>query len=237
MSAKVDIRGVLEATPDGCVTSCGTVGAASKLIRSLDLGCSGGQYYESLISASVKLATSGSVGDTFQDLDCLDELSAIEFLYVKSTGRIQLMIGAEAATLLGSGANFPGLPTLSTTLVVDGASVPVTFEAGEDTVTEAVNRINASAALVGLAPIATAEGGQIRLTSPTLGSSSSLTVPNDATATAMGFDGGATDTGAGSVIDVEGLLVYQPPRSPNAPTKIQASGQANLDIIAAGRAA
>lgn len=44
--------------------------------------------------------------------------------------------------------------------------------------------------------------------------------------------GGGTTTSP----DIEGLQIYQFARSPNAPSAIEASGVATLDIIAAGRA-
>jgi hypothetical protein len=189
------------------------------------------------VSGSLRIATLGSVGDAFADLDLLRDLAGVEFLYVRSSARIRLRIGALAATLLGSGASFAAAASTSITLTVDGVSVPVTFDAADDTLTECVRRINSAAALVGLAPIASEDGGQIRLTSPTLGPASSLTVPAGAPATALGFDGGASAEGDGEDVDVAGLAMLEFPRYPDAPARILASGVASLEIVAAGRAA
>lgn len=237
MAAQISLSGSLMVDGDPCSVACGSGNARD--VRSLGLaGCSGAaQSYDQAVSGSLRIATLGSIGDAFADLDLLRDLAGVEFLYVRSSARIRLRIGALAATLLGAGASFAAAASTSITLTVDGVSVPVTFDAADDTLTECVRRINAAAALVGLAPIASEDGGQIRLTSPTLGPASSLTVPAGAPATALGFDGGASAEGDGEDVDVAGLAMLEFPRYPDAPARILASGVASLEIVAAGRAA
>jgi hypothetical protein len=135
------------------------------------------------------------------------------FVYVEAEGDIAVSFGGVApiaATLSGAAGVFPtgfaGGETVSWN--VDGTAIVTTFLAADQTVAQVVARMNASAALLGLpTPIAVVTLGQIVLTSPTTGSSSSLSVVDDANSIRIGLGGGISDTGSNSTPGTSALTL------------------------------
>lgn len=140
-------------------------------------------------------------GETNRSID-FGDVQLARFVYLEAEGDLAVSFGgvaATAATLTGSGGVFPtgfaGGETVSWD--VDGTPITTTFDAADQTVNQVVARMNSSAALAGLpTPIAVASLGQIILTSPTTGSSSTLSVTDDANSQRIGLGGGISDTGS-----------------------------------------
>lgn len=143
----------------------------------------------------------------------LGDVQLARFVYVEAEGDIAVSFGgvaATAATLTGAGGVFPtgfaGGETVDWD--VDGTAITTTFEAADQTVNQVVARMNASAALVGLpTPITVATLGQIVMTSPTTGSTSTLEVTDDANSQRIGLGGGISDTGSNSTPGTSALTL------------------------------
>jgi hypothetical protein len=114
-------------------------------------------------------------------------------IYIEGDGEFQVAFGGIAATAAqvdAAGGSYPtgfaGGETL--TLAVDNIATPVTFLVGDQSITAVINRINAAVALAGLAtPVASNNGGQLRLTSPTTGSLSEIDVQGGTSLVTLGF--------------------------------------------------
>lgn len=238
MTAQLTLKGSLTTGGD-CPAACG--GGGDSTVIKLSSRCSPG-FYQSAVSTPVPLVvqTLGLPGVQFVDLDILDSLTAIEFLYVKSNARIVLRIGADEAVLSGTGATFPtgfvGAETLITN--IDGISVTTTFLVGDQTAVQVVARINAACALAGLStPRASVSQstGQILIRGTATGASSFVQVTGGTGATILGFSGTPIAHGAGADVQLNGTFLIEFPVSPDAPTRIQVSGQATVQLEAAGR--
>lgn len=146
---------------------------------------------------------SGSLaaGVTNRQLD-LGDVQQGRLLYVEADGPLEVYINGAlptAAQVDGAGAAFPtgfvGGETFIFTL--DGTPITVTFDAADQAIADVVNRINSAAALAGFStPVASDNGGQIRLTSPTTGSTSTLASFGGTAQAALGF---------AAAIDTEGV--------------------------------
>lgn len=221
--------------------ACGCSDGASRTLVPLDFGCSAQSFQQAVQAEDVRIQTSGAIGDQWVDLPVVQQLQAVELLYVRSSAQVRLRIGAAPATLTGSGGTFPtgfaGAETFNVT--IDGVAVAVTFQAGDQTAAQVAARINAAAALAGLAsPRVTVSTttGQLAISGVLTGAQGSVAVTGGTGRTQIGFAGTPSDVGDGADVDVQGVYLNQFPRSPNAPLRIQASGIATMDIIAAGRA-
>jgi len=108
-----------------------------------------------------------------------------------TSGRIDA-VGAAYPT------GFAGAETLD--FEVDGTAIAVVFVAGDQTITQVINRINAACALAGFAtPVAKVNAGQLRLESPTTGTSSSIEIVGGTGRATLGLPAPATiNTGANS---------------------------------------
>jgi hypothetical protein len=232
MAKLITVSGSLSVDGDAC-----PVGSASQLVRELSLGrynCNGAQQYEAVVSSTVTLSS------TVDDLDCLDALTAIELLYLKTSASMTLRLDALPASGVGVGASYPTGFTGSETLIstVDGTPVTTTFDVADQTLTQVINRVNAAFALAGFAtPRADSLNGQLRVQGvATAIDGSAGTVSFSGTgASTLGMDVATITNAQGKDIPVGGLALLEFPRSPNAPTKIQAFGDAVVDIVAAGR--
>lgn len=210
-------------------------------------GCSSGLSYDHAVEFSTAIATAGLVGAAFVDLPPLNQFTAIEFLKLSSTARIRLRLNPTRPTMTGA-TPLPGIGVqagAATITVTDSTGTQyvatVNFTAAQNTPALVVAAINAALAAAG-APfppdgqIARLSGTTLVLVSPGIGPAAFIQLAA----------GAPVDLGLGAALvrvtgtasdmpDTEGLVVLQFPRSPNAPTKIQVSGVATLEIVAAGR--
>jgi len=245
MSKTVEIAGTLTCS-DGCCT-----GGQFSSPNAIDLGlgpkgCASALFYQSAIRQDgVQVQTQGVVGDQFVDLDCLDGFDSIELLYLRSSAPVQLRLSPTRPEAVSVGAVPPTGFAAGVLGVRVRDEVGVEYLATVDfSVTPAADRAAVVAALNGAlgalgtptppgAPVVAlnADNG-LTVTSPGLGPLS-LAELQDA-----GPILGGTVTQQGAGFDEHprtGLQVYEFERSPNAPTKIQISGTAVVDIFAAGR--
>ncbi len=231
------LRGSLEVGLDPCCsTGCG---AQDRSTKSLQLRCAT-QSYQSIVEtgAPLRIQTPGAVGSEFVDLDVLETLTAIEFLFVKTDAPIELRIGAVAAIVTGSGGTFPtafaGGETL--TLTIDGVAVSVAFLVGDQTAAQVAARINAACALAGLpTPRASvASSGQLAISGVETGSDGAVVVTGGTGAATLGLTG-ASALGSGADVPVWGTFLVEFGNYPNVPSRIQISGIANVSLVAAGR--
>jgi len=237
MSASLNLQGSLEVGGD-CSAACS--GSGDRTVRRLSLRCSPG-IYQSVVDTPVPLQinTPGLPGASFVDLDVLDALTAIEFLYARTNSKFYLRIGADEALLVGVGGTFPtgfvGGETLL--LTIDTVPVTVTFLAGDQTAAQCVARINAACALAGLAtPRASLTASlQIQIRGTATGTAAQVSEGGGTGAATLGFPGSPTASGKGADVGVYGTLLQEFPVFPDAPTRIQVSGQGTIAVVAAGR--
>lgn len=242
MTATVTLKGTLEVSGGSCVSACGS-GSADRHVQSLSLGECGGQIYETAVQtpAKISVATAGVIGQNFTDLDILLQLSSVEFLAAESDNDLIFRVGAGVATLLGTGGTFPTAFAGGETLLLDfdGTAVSVAFLIGDQSAAQCVARINAACALAGLATprAAVATSGQIEITGLVTGTAAEVSVTGGTGATTLGFAGTPSANGTGNDVRINGLLLMQFSRYPNAPTRIMVSGTAGLELTAAGKSA
>jgi hypothetical protein len=240
----IAVKGTLVVGGGTCVSDgCGAGGDQS--VKSLSLRCAAGQQFQSAVetASTVAIATAGLVGAVFVDVDLLSVLTSIELLYVKASNPILIRIGAAEATLTGVGGTFPTLfvggETL--TMTIDGVAVSVAFLVGDQTAAQCVARINAACALAGLSTprASVATSGQITITGSLTGYQGTVVITGGTGAATLGLTG-LSAVGAGADSPLYGTLLQefgvtgqtQPPR----PRRVQFSGTANLNIVAAGSA-
>jgi hypothetical protein len=242
MSTSIALVGTLSIGGDLCGPCSPLGGGSSQNVRAISLGPCGidGDYYQSVVTtgAALVIATAGAIGDTFEDLDLLEDLTAIEMLYVKTRGPLILRVGAAAARILGSGGTFPtgfaGGETLN--VDIDGTSVPVVFAVGDQSAAAVVARINAAAALVGLpTPRASVHAnGQVQIDGVLTGPQGSVEVTGGTGAATLGLSGSEA-VGSGSDFRINGLALLQFDKAA-PPSRVQVSGSGTLELVAAGRA-
>lgn len=236
-SKTIELEGVLSIGGDDC--GCASDGE-NVTRRSLALRCS--QYYQAAQSTDVpvRVATLGAIGSAWVDMPCTGGLISIEFLMLKSTQPVRVRIGAAPAKVTGSGGVFPtgfvGAETL--TLTIDGVAVSVAFLSGDQTAAQVAARINAAAALAGLtAPrCVVASSGQLEISGVLTGTQGSVNITGGTGRATLGLATGIV-YGSGADHDVYGLFVNEFPSYPDAPSRIQISGQATISVVAAGRTA
>lgn len=222
--------------PNGC--GCGDV--LSQKILGLGFACASAIFQAIAgTECAVAIATAGAPGDVFEELPSVSSVGGFQLLLVKSSQPIVLRIGADVAELLGTGGTFPtgfsGGQTFGFT--VDALAVAVTFTAGAQTAQQVVNQINAAAALAGATslPAFLQSNGQVGLRGVATGDAGLVDITS-ANAT-VGFASAAAEAhGAGSDLPVQGIALLQFPQS-SPPERIQISGTAQIEILAAGLAA
>lgn len=243
MSGSLNLRGTLEVNGQNCVTSCPPGSTPDRHTLGLSLGECPTKIFETICECPtpLRIATSGAVGQNFEDVPLLEEFTAIEFLMLQTNAEIIARINAAAATLLGVGGVFPttfvGAETFNFT--VDGTAIAVIFTAAAQAAQDVVNEINAAAALLGLTamPARVDTSGQIALTGVLTGTAGTVVVTGGTGAATIGFPATPSAVGGGDDVRVQGLAMIEFPRFPNAPTRIQLSGVAQVEILAAGRSA
>ncbi len=223
---------------------CGCSGSdLSQKLVGLGFACSG-QIYQAIggTDCAVPIATAGAVGDVFQELPNVSSIGGFQLLALKTSAKVMLRIGAAPAELLGSGGTFPTLFSGGQTFAfdVDSVSVPVVFQAGDQTAAQVVSRINQAAIAAGLTflPAFVQTNGQVGLRGTRTGLTGFVDVTT-ANAT-VGFPSSVAPagyaSGEGSDVLVNGLTLMQfDPSSP--PERIQISGSAQIEVLAAGLAA
>jgi len=244
MSKLIEASGTLTVQSDVSVTGQG------RDQRQLTLGpggsSTGQRYFEAVASAQPELATPGAVGAAFEELDPLDGLSEIQLLYLRSSAQVVLRLYALPAELLAVAGLFPTGFSGGESLVmtIDGAAVTTTFLAGDQTADDCAKRINAACALLGIAtPVVTVESGQLKVvgsaTKVASGGLGQIAVTAGAPATRLGLAAATNpeySDAQGQDITVDGLFLSEFPRTGSRIlTKVTVSGQATLDVVAAGR--
>lgn len=241
MSKIVTVSGALTVESDSSTGVCTTTKQLS-----LGGGCaSGSKNYQSVACAQLELATLGNVGDSFEDLDVVDELSQIELLYISTSAEVALRFYAIASSAVASAGVYPtgfvGTETLITT--IDGTVVTTTFDVADQSVDQAVARINAAMALAGIAtPRASVSNGQVRIdgvaTAVGAGGVGQLSFAGTGAAQ-LGLDAGSSPTitdAQGQDVHVNGLGLFEfPTTGANLLTAMGISGAATVDVLAAGR--
>jgi hypothetical protein len=158
-------------------------------------------------------------------------------LYLKSSAPVRLRIGAAPAELLGTSGTFPTLFAGGEDfdVTVDGTVVATTFTSGAQSAAQVAAQINQAAIGAGLAflPAFVQTNGQLGLRGSATGSQGSLVI-TDPNAT-IGFASASSATGEGEDVNVSGLLLTQFDPS-QAPERIQVSGSALIEVLAAGAA-
>ena len=238
MACELTLKGSLSVPGSGCGSGsggCGSDTGSSKTV-SLSFSCAGQQYQAIRGSDCVeRIQTLGAPGSQFVDLPSISGLTAIEFLYLKTSNPLIVRVGAAPATQLGSGGVFPTGFTGGEIFVAkfDGVNVAVTFTAGAQTAQQVANQVNAAGALAGLAfaVASVATTGQILLTGALTGPLGSIvvTTPN----AVIGFAATGTTVGGGVDTYINGVYMVQFDKS-NAPSLIQVSGSAGIEVLAAG---
>jgi hypothetical protein len=234
MSSTLTLRGTIEIGGD-CASACGN---GDRLIKTLGFRCSTSYYQSAIDSASaLHIATLGAIGSEFTDLDILNDLIAIEFLYLKSTAPLIARIGASAARLDGVAGAFATILVGETfNITIDTVPVAVVFAGTDITAALVAARINAAAALAGLAtPRAIVlSSGQIRIEGILTGPQGTLNITSGTGTAKIGFTNGQTAVGGGADVRINGTLLIEFDQSA-APTRVQVSGTADLTVLAAGR--
>lgn len=235
MSKTIELIGQL-VVGGGCADSCG---GASIKTQVLGLRCAG-SYFESVVSTDtpIEVSTPGAIGAAYVDLPVTGALDSIEFLYVHAAQPVRLLLGAGPAVVRAAGAVYPtgftGGEGLA--LVFDGIAVNVTFTSGAQSAAQVAGQINAAAAIVGLAylPASVSSGGQLVLSCALPGALGSVQVVSGTALAALGLVAG-TAVGAGEVVEFLGTFLTEFGRGqPGAPSRVMVSGQARLEILAAG---
>jgi len=157
-------------------------------------------------------------------------------LSLKSSAAVRLRIGAAPATIIGAAGVFPattinGSPFAFT---ADGVAVAFNFAGASLSAAQVAAQINAAAITAGLdfLPAVVNANGQLTLTGKKTGADGSLAITTGIAA--IGLPTAATPVkGAGSDLDVWGALLVQFGTA-NAPSRIQISGSASVEILAAG---
>ena len=249
MTDSIAIRGSLIRSP-GPSCGCAACQATSIGLGSSGACCDAGLAYDKSAEFSWSVATAGAIGQAYADIPGLGQFTAIEFLYLVASAPVRLRLNPTRPQLVATAA-IPGggvVAGAATIIVTDATGVQytatVTFTAGTSTPALVVGAINGALAAAGapfppdgqIARLGT--GGLLAIVNPGIGPATFVDL-------AVGAPSGL-GLGTAHVVDegtaqdmppVEGLVVLQFPRSPNAPAKIQVSGVASLDIIAAGRVA
>lgn len=134
-----------------------------------------------------------NAGETNRSVALLP-ITSVKFLLIEAENDIQITLGGGAATgaaIEGSGGTyntgFTGGETLN--VDIDGVTLNVVFDVADQSLQQVINRINSVAALAGFAVgVASNNGsGQLRLASPTTGSSSIVDITSGTALVTLGL--------------------------------------------------
>ena len=233
-SGQLEIQGQL--TVGG--QQCGPCDDAGQLKTvGLALRC-GNNFFKAIASTDKSVQVTTGAG-LFEELPCTELLDTIELLYVFAQSAVTLRIDAAPAVLTSTGVTLP-LAGGETLLVdFDGVSVAVTFSAAA-TLQTVVNEINAAAALAGLGflPASINAAGQLQLSGVLTADQGSVDVTGGTGQAALGFAAAVNDSaiGGGHDIEVNGLCLLEFGKTASI-ERVQISGTALIDVLAAGTAA
>lgn len=236
MAGNIQIVGQIIAGASGC----GGCSGDSTKVQALELGCAQA-YSGAVVSTDVPLSIASPLA--FVDLPLLEQLSAIELLFLKTNSPLTVRIDAHEAELLGVGGVFPtgfaGGETLN--VEIDAlAPLAVVFLVGDQSAAQVAARINAAAALAGYAFMpASVVGGQVQLEGVATGEDGSVVVTGGTAQAALGFTAITNDTAEGEGRDepIGGMLLVEFDKT-RAPTRIQVKGSASaVTLMAAGPSA
>lgn len=212
---------------------------ASAKVQALSLSCAqvyGGAVVSSDVPFGVTAPTS------FVDLPILEQLSSVEFLYMKTNSPLAVRVGAEPAELLGSGATFPtgfvGAETFTAQLDAF-AAFTATFTSGDQSAAQVAARINAAAILAGYTfqPASVDTSGQLKLRGVATGAEGSIAVTGGTAKSALGFGSDDEAVGSGEDLQIWGSLTVEFNKT-LAPERIQVKGTASqVTLVAAGPSA
>lgn len=237
MAATLQMSGALTVGGD-CSAACS--GGGNSLTLRLGLRCSPSSYQTAVYTPSqIRVLTPGLPGQAFVDVDLLDQLTAIEFIYAKTDAPLVFRVGAAEPVLNGQNGIFPTLFAGGESFDLDfeGAPISVVFQAGDQTAAQVAARINSTFALAGY-PTPRAEvlpTGQLAIRGVTTGAAAAIEVTAGTGAVQIGFPIGLRAVGAGADIPVYGTWLQEFPPYPSSPARIQVSGIGNFTVLAAGR--
>lgn len=234
MGGNIEIVGQIIAGANGC----GGCSGDSTKVQALALGCAQA-YSGAVVSTDVPLQISSPLA--FVDLPLLEQLGAIEFLFMKTTAPLLVRIDAHEAELLGIGGVFPtgfvGGETFQ--FEVDAfAPVNVAFLVGDQSAAQVAARINAAAMLLGYTflPASVDTSGQLKLKGVATGAEGSIDVTGGTAQAALGFTAITNDTAEGEGRDepIGGMFLVEFEKA-RAPTRIQVKGTSSqVTLMAAG---
>lgn len=237
--ASVTTNGYLQAGGSGC--GCGSDADGGGTTIPLAMQCA--RPFQSVVSGSQRVQTAGAVGDEFVEVPMLDAFVGIELLYVKTTNAMRLCIDAGPAELESDALTLPtgfGGGEALTFIVDDTTTVPVVFDVADQSLAQVVARINAACALAGLpTPRCEAVGStKLKLIGVRCGLDPAAPANASVEVTVQPPEIPFTTTQAfadGAHLDVNGMLLVEFPSYPNAPRRLEVSGQGTIEILAAGR--
>lgn len=204
-------------------------------IQPLSFGCPN-TVYQAIASTdcAVLVATPGTPGQAFVPCPATQDLASVALLMVKASQPVVLRINAAPASLQGAGGTFPtsfaGGETF--TFKADGVTIATTFTSAEQSAAQVAVKINQAAIAAGLdhLPVSVGTNGQLKLVGEATGPGGAIQV-TVANAT-IGFP--ITTTTLGTGVDLTGrtLLAEFDPLAP--PGRILISGNARVEVLAAG---
>ena len=153
------------------------------------------QLFDSLSNVATSTAKLAA-GETNYQVP-FGDVSEARLVYIEADGAIDVTLGgglassASVTAAAGVYNAFVGGETLD--LEIDNQPIAVVFDAADTTLAKIVNRINAAAALVGIAPIAADSGGELAITSTTTGVSSEVDVSGGTGSVTLGLTVGVTN--------------------------------------------
>lgn len=231
MSCQLVLDGHISVGGNGC--GCNDSSGVSSTVRGLSLECSSTSF-EAIKSTdcAVQVATLGSIGQNWSELPVL--LGVYQLLSLKTSAAVKLRIGAAPASIPGSAGVFPATTINGSTFAFTADAVPVSFAfaGGSLSAAQVANQINAAAVAAGLSflPAAVTAAGQLTLSGLKTGTDGSLAITTGIAA--IGLPTTAAVKGAGADVDVWGSFLVQ--FGQLGPSRIQISGNAKIEILAAG---
>lgn len=245
MSANnISVHGSLTIGGNVCVSACGDMGA-DRTVKSLSSRCMGATYGQ--IADVVINVNTGNPGLDFVDVLAASGFTSIEFLQIRTEAPVQVRLGATTPQVTSSlNAPSSSLNTQNLNLVfakgndsvVTLVAVNTVFDAGDLTMQDAADAINAAAVSAGLGylPASLNGGGYLVLKGTGKGPKSSIVISGTAQARlGLGAVAGLA-VGAGNTVLVNGLALLelvQP--GTQGPVGLELSGIAKVQLVVAGR--
>lgn len=243
-SCSLTLTGNIVVGGDACGACVGGVGSsAARKVQPLAFACPGVTFAK-VVSTDCPSSVDSALA--FVPIPGDGELSAYQFVYIRTNQAMTLRLDAEGANAQGATGTFPtgfgGGETFSfryDTRQTDGSfvvdfTVAVTFTAAAQSAQDVANEINAAAALLGQPAIASVVNGQVLLTDPKRGADRKWTnVTPNAT---IGFAAGIAERiGKGEEIPIQGIFMAEFGASSTL-SRIEVKGSGTIEVLAAGAA-